>query len=176
MRRPCTRHHRCRHHNFSSRCVLVIFSMNAYHLSKIKKLKTTLSGFEVKGTTKGWIDGTSSPTHWFFLKLIPWKVIYPVAWITLFTVSLNTLLPIKRHQERRMVKKRNLRALARICEIHLPVSYFYGLYLNGSLISEKSAYLNRLFETSSSPCATAPTQTMQNIVMVTVEFSLDNTE
>ena len=78
MRRPCTRHRRCRHHNFSSRCVLVTFSTNPYHLSKIKKLKTTLSGFEVKGTTKGCIDGTSFATHWFFLTLIHWIVIYPL--------------------------------------------------------------------------------------------------
>ena len=37
-----------------------------------------LSGFEVKGTTKGCIDSTSSPTHWFFLTLIHRIVIYPL--------------------------------------------------------------------------------------------------
>ena len=73
-----------------------------------------------------------------------------------------------------MVRRGNLRALARKCEFHL--SYFQSLFLNGSLIPETSKYFNQLFETSSSPCATAPTQTMQNNVMVTVEFSLDNTE
>ena len=98
----------------------MIFSMNAYHLSKIKKFKTTLSGFEVKGTTKGWIDGTSSPTHWFVLILIHWIVIYPVD-RTIHCLNrsegqsfnkcgreFNTLLPIKRHRERRMVQKGNL--------------------------------------------------------------------
>ena len=39
-----------------------------------------------------------------------------------------------------------------------------------------SAHLYRLFKTSSSPRTTASKQTMQNIVMVNVEFSLDNTD
>ena len=54
-----------------------------------------------------------------------------------------------------------------------------GQRLNGSLIPESSAHFNRLFETSScrsSPRATALKQTMQNFVMATVGFSLDNTE
>ena len=39
-----------------------------------------------------------------------------------------------------------------------------------------SAHLYRLFKTSSSPRTAASKQTMQNIVMVNVEFSLDNTD
>ena len=45
-----------------------------------------------------------------------------------------------------------------------------------------SAYFNipiviiNKFEMSSSTCTTASKQTMQNVVMVAVEFSLDNTE
>ena len=40
-----------------------------------------------------------------------------------------------------------------ICEFHL--SYFQRFLLNGSLIPETYAHFNRLFETSSSPRATA---------------------
>ena len=39
-----------------------------------------------------------------------------------------------------------------------------------------SAHFNWLFETLSSPRATALKQTMQNVLMTTAEFSLDNTE
>ena len=46
----------------------------------------------------------------------------------------------------------------------------------GSVIPETSEHFNRLFETSSSPRSTASKQAMQNIVMVTVELSLDNAE
>ena len=45
--------------------------------------------------------------------------------------------------------------------------------------AETSAHFDRLFETSSNPRATASKQTMQNIVMVTlqtVQFSLDIAE
>ena len=49
-------------------------------------------------------------------------------------------------------------------------------FKNISLIPETSAYFYRLFETSSTLCVTASKQTVQNIVMVTVEFSPDNTE
>ena len=52
------------------------------------------------------------------------------------------------------------------------------MQLKGSLIPETSAHFNQLFETSSNPrmTARASKQTMQNIIMATVEFSLDNTK
>lgn len=45
-----------------------------------------------------------------------------------------------------------------------------------SLTPEMLAHFNRLFETSSSPHLTASKQTMQNTVMATTEFFLDNIE
>ena len=53
---------------------------------------------------------------------------------------------------------------------------FRGLNPNGSIIPGKSAHFDRLFKTSSSPRVTASKQTMQNIVIATVEFRLNNTE
>ena len=40
----------------------------------------------------------------------------------------------------------------------------------------KSGLFERLFEAASSTCVSALKQTMKDIVMATVEFSLDNTE
>ena len=55
-------------------------------------------------------------------------------------------------------------------------SYFKRFLLNGSLIFETSAHFSRLFEMSPSPNANKLKQTVQNILMATVEFSLANTE
>ena len=58
------------------------------------------------------------------------------------------------------------------------VTYTKVIFRGWSLIPETSAHFNQLFETSSNPCMTARAskQTMQNIIMVTVEFCLDNTK
>ena len=58
------------------------------------------------------------------------------------------------------------------------MTYTKVIFSGCSLIPETSAHFNQLFETSSNPhmTARASKQTMQNIIMVTVEFSLDNTK
>ena len=58
------------------------------------------------------------------------------------------------------------------------VTYTKVIFRGCSLIPETSAHFNELFETSSNPrmTARASKQTMQNIIMVTVEFCLDNTK
>ena len=58
----------------------------------------------------------------------------------------------------------------------ISLKLFLDLYLNGSLIPRTFAVFDRLFELSSSARATASKKTAQNIVMATVEFSLENTE
>ena len=72
-----------------------------------------------------------------------------------------------------MKQRGSLRALVGICEFHK--SFFWRWYPNGSLPGT-STYFSGLFKTSSSPSATASKETMQNIVMATVEFYLCNTE
>ena len=57
-------------------------------------------------------------------------------------------------------------------------TYTKVIFRGCSLIPETSAHFNQLFETSSNPRMTARVskQTMQNIIMETVEFCLDNTK
>ena len=69
-------------------------------------------------------------------------------------------------QEEILGPRVNPRAPGGICEFHS--SYFKVT----SLIPETSALLNPLFETSSRRVTNA----MQNIVMETIEYHLDNTE
>ena len=51
----------------------------------------------------------------------------------------------------------------------ISLKLFLEIVNKRSLIPETSAHFNRLFETSSSPRATASKQTMQNVVMATLE-------
>ena len=69
--------------------------------------------------------------------------------------------------------RENLRVSAGIGEFHL--SYFKRLYPNGSLISGTPQHFNVLLK-QSRPFATASKQTVQNVVMATVEFCLNNTK
>ena len=53
---------------------------------------------------------------------------------------------------------------------------FIEVVINGCLISETSVPSHQLLKTLSSPRPTASKQTMQNIVMATVEVALETTE
>ena len=55
-------------------------------------------------------------------------------------------------------------------DVQISLKLVLVVHLNG-IIPETCAHLNRWFETPSRPCATASKQTMQNVVMATVQFS-----
>ena len=79
-----------------------------------------------------------------------------------FEISQLSLQQYIINQKKTMGQRRNLNAVAEICEFHL--SYFWGFYLDESLIAETSAHFKHILTLSSRPSETASKQTIKNVI------------